>query len=407
MEQLWRAVGWRRLLVTAFCLAAWRALEQVTVPGLQPTFISDRLQLVDTSSLIHAIGSGLPLISYSIVTLGLQPYINALIVMSLLLVISRRIRTSVSGARGEQQLLSWTRALAALFALGQAYSFVAFWQSSGAFPPQIDWFPRLLIALELTGGTMILVLLADVLDEYGLGFGNGAVFMYALTSLFTEVHSLAELLASAPSIEALYLPFGIWLAFSIAIAAATVAVLLAVRRLPASARKDKKPSKPTELRILMSGVLRPPLFTGAVLFVPLIIANYYAQRNPGLARWLIDYATAYGPNPWADAAYVAIEMCLVIGFTYFIVTIDWQSAMKRELLGHVRRLAVIGGGFLAVTVYVMPVLEWEATSYAGHGIPVSGFDVVLLVTMVLAIFVSIERFGRDSAETPILMSRVP
>src|SRR6267378_1034247 len=79
---------------------------------------------------------------------------------------------------------------------------------------------------------LIVVFLGDVLDEWGLGFGNGAILIYALSPLAVEVHRLAEIAASSPSLEALYRPLGEWVIFSVGVVVASVAVLLAVRRVP-------------------------------------------------------------------------------------------------------------------------------------------------------------------------------
>src|SRR2546422_7208521 len=107
---LW-LIGWRRLVVTGLCLVAWRALNEVTVPGLSPAFISARLQVADTSTLVHAIGAGSLFSAYSIVAMGVGPYVNALIVMSLLTAISPRVRAIGNGADGLLRLRLWTRAL--------------------------------------------------------------------------------------------------------------------------------------------------------------------------------------------------------------------------------------------------------------------------------------------------------
>ena len=408
MEKLWRVVGWRRLLVTGLCLTAWRALEQIPVSGLSHGVISLRLQAADTSSLIHTIGSGIVLSAYSIVAIGITPYINALIVMWALQLISGRLRAIGSTADGKVRLLRWTRALTIAFVLGQGYGWTVLMQSDSILPP-MDWFSRLVICLELTGGTLILVWIADLLDEFGLGFGNGAILIYALTPLAVEAHRLVQFFATAPSVEALYLPFLIWVAFSIGVVALTVAVLSAVRRVPPA--EDTQPKRPVsiELPVLISGVLRPPMFVQALLFLPVIVSNYYAVSNPGLIRWITDYSTPYGPNPWADAVYVAIESCLVLGFTYFVVGGDLRlrPSVPPVLIPHINRLTFICGTFLAFTVVVLPVVEWNATHAVGRGFFMSGLDVVLIAVMILAIVGTLERAAKLHTPLRPQMSYLP
>jgi preprotein translocase subunit SecY len=410
VEELWRLVGWRRLVVTGLCLVVWRALEQITVVGVNPVVIGDRLQAVDTTSLFHAIGSGIPLASLSIVAMGIGPYVNALIIMWLLQLISSRLRSIGSTDDGRLRLLRWTRALTVVLALGQAYGWTVLWQAG--FPPALppmEWFSRLVLMIELTGGTMILVWVADLLDEVGLGFGNGAILIYALTPLALEAHRLADTFATAPSVEALYLSFSIWLAFSIGVVALTVAMLTGIRRVSVPGRNQAKAPNPVELQLLMSGVLRPPMFVQAVLFLPFIVANYTAASNPDLGLWIADHVTAYGTNPWTNIAYVAVDAFLMIGATYFVVGADFRlrAGLSQTLIGHINRLTFIGGTFLALTVVVLPVLEWNVSRATGRGFPMSGYDAVLVVVMVLAIVGTLERAANIRSLLPVPISYLP
>ena len=399
-------IGWKRLVVTALCLASWRALEQITVVGVNPSQSGLLLQSAGATSLIGAIGRGVPLASLSIVAIGLSPYIAALIIVTLLVVISERVRSIANHAGGPLRLRRWTRALTVLLALGQAYGWTVLMQNGSALPSPMDWFPRLVVVLELVGGTMILLLLGDVLDDFGLGFGNGAILIYALSPLAVEVHRLAFIFSSAPSVEALYLPFGVWLAFSIGVVTIAVAVRIAIRRFPAPELK-KKVSKPVDLKLLLSGVLRPPLFAHAVMFLPVIYANWVSVSNPSAFRWITDSWTPYGPNSWTNIAYVAVDVGLVIGFTYFVVACDFGSRLPQSLTAHINRLTFICGTFLALTTVVFPVLEWDASRAAGSAIPMSGTDAVLIVVLILAIVGSLEQSTRRGRRIPVQVSRLP
>ncbi len=410
MEKLWRVVGWRRLAVTGLCLAAWRALEQVTLPGANPAMIAARLEAVDTSSLIHAIGAGsIVLNKYSIVAMGIGPYVNALVIVWLLELCSRRLRAMGDTDDGKLRITRWTRALAVVLALGQAYGWTVLFQSNSILPSPMDLFPRLLVCLELAAGTMLLVLIADILDEFGLGLGNGAFLIYALTPLAIEVHRVADMFASAPSIQALYLPFGIWVTVSIAVVALSIAVLNAVRRVRVTEGKKTKPAERVELSVLMSGVLRPPAFALALWSVPVIVAVNYSGSNPALSRWVNDYISMYGPDPWADVANVIVVSLLVIGFTYFVVAGDVRlgKPLSRGLIPHIRRLALIGGALLAFTVVVLPVLERNASHAAGRGFGLSGNDAALLVAITVAILAGLERAAGIRSPLRVPTSRLP
>jgi len=403
--RVWASVGWNRLLVTGLCLVAWRALEQIPIVGLTPSTMFYRLQSADSSTLVQAIGNSVPLAGYSIAVMGVQPYVYALIMITLFGLFSKRVEEIWSSPEGGLTILRWTRALTVVLAAVQADGYTNLWQADNSLAP-MDWSARLLIVLQLTAGTMILVLLGDVINEFGLGFGNGSILIYALTPMATELHRLAGFVETAPSLETLYRSIAIWVVFSIGVAAATVAVLLAVRRIPKKKTKRATDASPIELRILMSGILRPPLYAGAILYGPTLAASYLGATNPQLAQWFNQHLTAYGPNPWTDIGYAALYACLVILFAQVVVALDIRDA-PAELAAHIHRLAFIGGAFLAVVVVVVPILEWNASRIAGRVIGMSGFDIVLIVMMIVIIFDRLEHLAQPVPRTPLLLSRVP
>ena len=391
--------------MTGLCLVAWRALEQVAVPGLNPELIR---QLEGAS--YQGIGPSTPLASNSVVALGIGPYVIAIIAMSLARVASARIRALEETDDGRRRLLVWTRGLAVVLALGQAYGYTMLMQNT--FPPALpglDWSARLFIMFAMAGGTVILVFLADVIDQFGLGFGSGAFLIYAAAPVAIEADRLATFLSILPSQKWQYLPFAVWIAFSVTAAVATIWALLAVRRFPAADEEDTPEWKPVELRLLMSGVLRPPTFASAVLFLPVLLLNLYEPNNPGLVSRLTgDVLTSYGPNPWTDAVYIAVHACLVVAFVFFVVKTDTAyRPVRPDLIPHVNRLIFIGAVLLAIITVVLPVLEWNASLLAGHAFGMSGLDTALVAVIVLSIVVGLERTAQRETGTPIIVSPVP
>jgi preprotein translocase subunit SecY len=400
--------GWRRLFVTGMCLVVWRALEQVAVPGLSPVVIS-QLQGSSTS-LAQGIGSSTPLASNSVVALGIGPYVIAIVVMTLARVASGQLRALEETSEGRQRLLVWTRGLAVVLALGQAYGYTMLMQNT--YPPALpglDWSARLLTMLAMAGGTVILIFLADVIDQFGLGFGNGAFLIYAVTPVAIEANRLAVFASVLPAQRGLYLPFAIWIAFSVAAVVATVWAVLAVRRYPSADEEKTSESKPVDLRLFMSGVLRPPVFASAVLFLPILVLNFYGSQSSSLAGRLADYfVTAYGANPWTDAAYVAVDACLVVAFVFFVVKADTAyRPVRPDLIPHINRLMFIGGILLAIITVVLPILEWNVSRLAGRSFGMSGLDAALVSVIALSIVIRLESSSRREATTPLVTSPVP
>jgi preprotein translocase subunit SecY len=147
------------------------------------------------------------------------------------------------------------------------------------------------------------------------------------------------------------------------------------------------------------------LFANAVLFVPVIVANYLERTNPGAISWVNEHSTAYGPNLWTDLAYAIVNICLVIGFTYFVVVSDF-GGVPRELADNFGPFIFIGAAFLGIAVVVIPILEWYVSLATGRGFVMSGFDAVLVVALTVFIVRSLEQ-SRHRVAAPVLMSQMP
>lgn len=392
--------------MTALCLVVWRTLGQIPVPGLNPALI---VQLKPpSSSLLQEIGYGIPIESKSLIAMGLGAYVWAVIVMTAARICSKKIRSLETTSDGRRSLARWTRALAVLLALSQANGFTYLMQqTSPPGFPVMDWSARLLVMLAMVGGFVSLLFLADILDEFGLGFGNGAFLIYALTPLADQVHRLAGILATSPSVQALYLPLAIWGAFSVAVVVVSIAALLASRHVPPLGKESTSEWTPVELRLLMAGVLRPPVIAFTLLSIPALLITSFYVGNSGLPRWLTDIYTPYGPNPWTDAVYVIVNTVLVVALVYLLVAIDTAyRPIRPDLIFTVNRLLFIGACLLAIITVVAPVLEWNATRAARRGIPMSGLAAAFATAVILAIVVGLER-SRLETGTALVTSPVP
>lgn len=124
MARLLSRIDRRALLVTAICIVVWRLLFQLTLVDASHLNIVRRLELYNAPGFFAAIGpNSIRFNTLSVGSVGIQPYINAWIVISLVAVISSRIKATVRDPAGRTRLQRWTRALAVAFALGEAYGF--------------------------------------------------------------------------------------------------------------------------------------------------------------------------------------------------------------------------------------------------------------------------------------------
>ena len=161
-----------KILFTGGILIAFRLFANVTIPlasqgALQNLFNNQALLgLLDLFS-----GGGLS--RFSVVAMGMNPYINATIIMQLMTVISERIKEiQKEGEMGRRRIQRWSRYLTVALGAGQAYGFtVLFQNTTPAILGPLDWFQRTQIILVLTAGTVMLMWFGELITEYGIGNG--------------------------------------------------------------------------------------------------------------------------------------------------------------------------------------------------------------------------------------------
>lgn len=363
---------------------------------------------------LNVIPYGIP--SYSIVTMGVQPYIYALIVFSLLPIISSTVRAMIEEAEGRRRLDRWMRATAAVIALGQAYGFTMLFQADGVLPP-VDWFQRLELILVLAAGTMTLVFIADAMNEFGLGFGYGVFVFYFLTYVPREMGRLGDYLRFAASFNdrSAYEPVLAWIAISLALVAVSVGLTRGRREIELV--KGKNVAGSLVFPVLMSGILRPPVFANSIIFIPQLLANYYAAGRPEIANWLALNWTSGGPNPWLDAGFTAIYGALVVAMSCFVAFAEFDPRVIAERLRHDhlgiaeardeqdasryladvgRRLSFAGALVLGVMLAVIPVIARIFTrGPLNEGPSVSAFDALLVSAIVLGVAAAMRKKGNQ------------
>src|SRR5437867_7646512 len=166
-----------KILFTLGMIVVFRFLAHVPLPGVN----QDQLQtLLQSNQLLNLLDlfSGGGLARFSIVALGVNPYINASIIMTLLnQTIPALERLSKEGEYGRNKINQYTRVLTVPLALLQGIGAAVFMQKQGvlnAFGPS-HLATTLSILASLTAGTIILMWLGGLMSERGIGNGSSAI----------------------------------------------------------------------------------------------------------------------------------------------------------------------------------------------------------------------------------------
>ncbi|HET7029235.1 MAG TPA: preprotein translocase subunit SecY [Candidatus Limnocylindrales bacterium] len=321
----------RRLLYVLGILIVFRFLAHVPVPGVDQTALQQYLQNNAIFGVLDLLSGG-GLSSFSVVALGVNPYINASIIMQLMTGVIPSLQSlSREGEYGRNKINQYTRYLAVPMALLQSYGFLALLNSQNILSSGFDLAngATLTQIATLTAGSMTLMWLGELITEKGIG--NGISFIIFAGIVSRAPGAIGGFL-STPN-PPLLIGFAI-------IAIVSVAVIIYIqegqRRIPiqyASRVRGRRMYQGGQtflpLRVNQAGVI-PIIFAISILLFPQQIASYFTGSE---VTWVKDFANAIvGFFNVRSVPYVVFYFLLTVGFTYFYTAFTFKPDDTAEQL---------------------------------------------------------------------------
>jgi preprotein translocase subunit SecY len=395
----------RRIFYILIMLVIVRGLAHVPVPGADKTALANLLngssggflQLLDLFS-----GGGFS--SFSVIALGVNPYINASIIMQLMTGVVPRLQAlSREGEYGRNKINQYTRYLTVPMGLLQAYGYLAILSAPGTGVIKnfdITSFETLTQLFTLTAGTVLVMWIGELITERGIG--NGISFIIFAGIVARIPSGLATFLAN-PDIAA-------GLAFA-ALGIAAVGVIVYIqegqRRIPIQYASRVRGRRMYQggatflpLRVNQAGVI-PIIFAISILLFPVQLARYFQASDAGFIKdvssgiiQLLDQQSLL---------YVLLYFLLTVGFTYFYTAFTFKpdetadqlrknggfipgirpGAPTRDYLAKVvYRISLAGAIFLGI-VAVAPILVAKPFSGSVVGSFTLGGTALLIVVSVV------------------------
>ena len=321
----------RRILVVLGLLIVFRMLAAVPVPGVDRTQLEAFLANNPLFGLLN-IFSGGGLSNLSVVALGMNPYINASIIMQLMQgVVPSLQQLSREGEYGRNKITQYTRYLSVPLAILQAYGFLALLNSQGVLTGTFDLasFTTITQIVTLTAGSVALMWIGELITERGIG--NGISFIIFAGIVSQAPGAIGAFLAS-PNIAA-FIAFGV-------VAIAAVAVIIYIqegqRRIPvqyASRVRGRRMYSGGQtflpLRVNQAGVI-PIIFAVSILLFPVQLASYFTASDIQIVADIANgIVTLLNPN---SILYLGLYFLLTIGFTYFYTAFTFKPDETAEQL---------------------------------------------------------------------------
>jgi preprotein translocase subunit SecY len=402
----------RKILFTLFCLAVFRIVAHITVPGVDHTALQN---LFSQNELLGAFSilTGGSLENFSIVLMGLTPYINSSIIVQLLTVIVPRLEElKKEGEQGQRVINKITRWLTLPLAFLQSYGMIILLNrtatagGSELIPGVQAWNVILPIMLIVTAGSLFLMWLGEVMTEKGLGNGISLLIFTSIIAGIPPV--LGQTLGIAQFDQSKIIPFVILLAITIALTILVVLITEGSRNIPvtyASRASTRGENSTLPLRINQAGMI-PIIFAVSLVTFPTIIAQFAQGASNetvrNIAVWIINNFNGAAPG----ALYVILYFTFVVAFTYFYVSITFdpdkvaENIQKRggfvpgirpgretaDYLGGISsRLNLWGGTFLGFVAILPIVLQifFAGQSFGSVPLLISGAGLIIVVGVVL------------------------
>jgi preprotein translocase subunit SecY len=369
----------KRIGIVLGILVVYRFLAHIPVPmGDATTFKDAMANLISKSDFGNFINliSGGGLANFSVILVGMSPYITASIVSQLMTkAIPRLEELSEDGESGRRKINQWTRVLSVPLAIVQsiAYCYILFQSmgsySSTAFTPTFhDWF---VAVTAMSAGSIILMWLGELITEQGIGNGISTIIFLSIvsqfqttatqigTALFDTSNGTLSLfgwlnLPVNPTVFWILLGFGLALiiAFYFLVkvneAQRIVTINYAKRVHGNQAYGGIKSILP--IKLIAAGVI-PVIFATAFLSLPALVGQFMtsADANSEVGRTLVNVFTAPSAQNFDSMypdgingqwfIYPALYFALVVMFTYFYTSIIFNT---KEIADNLQKQ----GGFI-------------------------------------------------------------
>lgn len=332
----------RKILFTLAMLVVYRFAAHIPVPGVNADALR---QLFESNQLLGLLDmfSGGAMSSFSVVAMGVYPYITASIIMQLLApLIPPLERLSKEGEAGQAKINQYTHMLTVPMAALQAISQITVF-SRGALPVienfnlfSADTFVSSFATLiTLAAGTMFAVWLGELITEQGIGNGISIIIFGGIVTQIPQ-RVAQDLRTNVPGLIA-------FAVIGVITVAAIVFIYEGQRRIPVQYGKRVRGTKVyggqsthIPMKVNSAGMI-PLIFASSILILPGVVAQYFQYAdNQAVASIAQGVVSLFDQG---KVFYWVLYFIMVVGFTYFYTeTIFQQQNMPENLQKH--------GGFI-------------------------------------------------------------
>ncbi len=394
-----------RILITLGYLVIFRLGSFVVLPGIDPSKLGGKASgffgLLDTF-----LGGAFS--NASIFGLGIMPYISASIVIQLLTVTMPYFqKMQKEGDSGQKKINQITRVLTIAICLSQSVAYI-----KGTIPTDAVLIDQVVFTflsmIILTSGTIFTMWLGERITDKGIGNGISMLIMIGIISRFPG-ELIAEAVSKGMSGALLFIIEMLALFFVIL---GVVALTQAVRKIPVQYAKQIVGNRVyggqrqyIPLKVNSAGVM-PIIFAQALMFLPGLMANYFADKSEVIAQIAYSFASFTSPG------YNILLGVLIIVFTFFYTAITVNPTqiaddMKRnggfvpgikpgkqtsEFIDDILTKVTLPGSIFLAIVAILPAFAVIAGVSQGFARFYGGTSLLIMVGVILDTLQQVESY---------------
>ena len=390
-----------KIIVAISLLLLTRVLAHIPLPGVDLA----RLQTFFSQNQVFGflnMFSGGTMSNFSIILMGVGPYITSSIIFQLLGMIFPSIEEmQKEGEAGRQKITQWTRLATIPLAFIQAYAMLVLLRNQGVIPTWTT-FDLWIMLISVTAGTILLMWLGEIISQKGIGNGVSLIITLGILSSYpSQIRDTALILQSGDTTKIIGA-----IAFAVIFVLATIGIIVVQegqRNIPVTYARKLRLGQTTgyestlPIRVNIAGVI-PIIFAMSVLVIPGVVAKYLEAAK---TAWLANSATSVS-NFFSNQTYYAIiYFVLVFAFTFFYTFIVFkptdiaQNLQKQSgfipgirpgtetreyIYKIISRITFVGAAFLSI-IAVLPFIVQSWTGITTFTLGGTGILIVVAVVL--------------------------
>jgi len=407
--QIWKIRDLRNsILFVLAMLVVYRLAAHIPVPGINITALKNLFGSNQLLGLID-IFSGGGMKNFSIIAMGVGPYITASIILQLLMMIIPALeKLSKEGEAGQRKINQYTRYMTVPLAMLQSYGMISILRQTGrGIIGTLTPFQMLTIMITVSAGTMFLMWIGELISERKIGNGISLlIFAGIVSSLPGAFAKTVAVFDKSQLISAVA-----FLAIAVITIAGVVFLTEAQRNIPVSYAKRIRGNKMyggtdtyLPLRVNMGGVI-PIIFAISIILFPPMVAQFFTRAK---TEWIVSAAQWVITVFQNQLVYGILYFTFVVGFTYFYTFVIFHpqqiaenlqkqggfipgirpGANTAEYINRVVTRILLGGALFLGIIAVLPLIIKQMTGI--QSMVIGGTSVLIVVSVVIEIVKQID-----------------